>query len=387
MITTYCKLSGMPIAVSPAFSEFLKAKMAIHPIFGMELNKLLDMASSLKLAKLSGDECYLLGLALLKTTDLVLWRQQMAPREDYTERQLQQLARFASVARDTAIGVAELRRSPKQVASLYKDLPLFHVTDETNTDQFTNWAKMVSAKARLYVDTGKARRKADSDYALALYMVDDDSEHKPKKARAINREYELPQVFDSDIGLWAYDKFTDEYSQEALTLHEAKFKQVYSLLVLNKTASLKLEQLTNLTNILSTALPLDTPYNARCAQLTLAYIDKVRNSAVRKLAESIGEQVTTEVRTVGDQSWSFVLLATSTSSTTGAGSGAVGASVATKANVSVKGGGYAASPKGHALDTNKPVANIAQAAPVAAPQSPQINSSQLARLRARLSRG
>ena len=248
----------------------------------------------------------------------------MQPRVEYTERQAAQMAKFVSSARDTAIGVAELRRLPKQVATLYKDLPLFHVTSETCTEQLLNWSKMVGAKAALYIDTGKARRLADSSYSLAMYMIEDDP--SVKKAKDVNRKYELPQVFDSDIGLWAYDKFTDEYSAEAQTLHEAKFKQVYGLLVLNKTNTLKLEQLMNLTDVLSAALPLDTPYNERCSQLTLAYIDKVRNQAMRKLADSIGENLTTNVRTVGDQSWSYVVLATDTSKgADGAGSGAVGA--------------------------------------------------------------
>ena len=386
MITTYCKLSGMPMAVAPAFAEFLRAKLSIHPIFSLELNKLLDMANSLKVSRLSPDECYLLGLALLRTTELIHWRQQMQPRVEYTERQAAQMAKFVSSARDTAIGVAELRRLPKQVAALYKDLPLFHVTSETCTEQLLNWSKMVGAKAALYIDTGKARRLADSSYSLAMYMIEDDP--SVKKAKEVNRKYELPQVFDSDIGLWAYDKFTDEYSAEAQTLHEAKFKQVYGLLVLNKTTTLKLEQLMNLTDVLSAALPLDTPYNERCAQLTLAYIDKVRNQAMRKLADSIGENLATNVRTVGGQSWSYVVLATDTSSgANGAGSGAVGASVATRAVASVKGGGSAASPKGHALDTARPVANMAQAAPVTTPQAAQVSPAQLAKLRARLMRG
>ena len=144
----------------------------------------------------------------------------------------------------------------------------------------------------------------------------------------------------------------------------------------------------NLTDVLSAALPLDTPYNERCTQLTLAYIDKVRNQAMRKLADSIGENLTTNVRTVGGQSWSYVVLATDTSKgADGAGSGAVGASVATRAVASVKGGGSAASPKGHALDTARPVANMAQAAPVTTPQAAQVSPAQLAKLRARLMRG
>lgn len=310
----------------------------------------------------------------------------MQPRVEYTERQAAQMAKFVSSARDTAIGVAELRRLPKQVAALYKDLPLFHVTSDTCTEQLLNWSKMVGAKAALYIDTGKARRLADSSYSLAMYMIEDDP--SVKKAKDVNRKYELPQVFDSDIGLWAYDKFTDEYSAEAQTLHEAKFKQVYGLLVLNKTTTLKLEQLMNLTDVLSAALPLDTPYNERCTQLTLAYIDKVRNQAMRKLADSIGENLTTNVRTVGDQSWSYVVLATDTiGGADGAGSGAVGASVATRAVASVKGGGSAASPKGHALVTARPVANMAQAAPVTTPQAAQVSPAQLAKLRARLMRG
>ena len=83
-----------------------------------------------------------------------------------------------------------------------------------------------------------------------------------------------------------------------------------------------------------------------------------------------------------------MVLATDTSKgADGAGSGAVWASVATRASTGVKGGGSAASPKGHALDTARPVANMAQAAPVTTPQAAQVSPAQLAKLRARLMRG
>ena len=383
MITTYCNLSGMPIAIAPMFSDFLRAKLSYHPIFSLDSAKLLDMAGAQKISRLSYDECYLLGLALLKTTDLIKFREALIPVASPSELQIRLMARFVAVARDTAIGVAELRRFPKQVAALYKDLPMFHATRESSTSELLNWAKMVLSKARLYVDTGKARRRADEHYAVALYMVNDES--NPIKAKAINREYELPQLFDSDIGLWAYDKFTDEYSEEAQTLHEQKFKQVYNMLVLGKTTALKGESLRNLSRVLDEVLPLDTPYNQRCKQLTLAYLDKARSAELQLIAGTLGEQLTTATRTVGDASWSYVVLDTSSVSSS-AGSDAGGASIAASGATSVKGGGSATSPKGRPLHTSSHAANVPPAAPATAPRI-TANPAQLAKLRARLQRG
>lgn len=377
MISVYCKLTGMPLAISNLFANSsIKAKENYHPVFALNITQLCDMVDSIKAPRYSYDEAFVLASALLKTTDLIKWRCATVPLVEPSERDEQQARRFLLVAKDVALGVAELRRSPKQVAALYSDLPMFYADNETNVSHLMNWAKMVRDKAMLYVDSGRARRQADRSYTMGMYLLQDVAA-SGRANKATNKEFALPQLYDCDIGLWAFDRFCDEYSTENQQEYAAKFKRVYKLLVDNKLDALKSDELVNLQKILHEVLPLDTPVHERQTQLTLAYLDKVRSHQLEGLAATLGESLATETRTVGDKSWSYVILATGA---TGGGTGPNGASIAVANGASVKGGGSAASPKGRPLNTTPATANVAPTRPVATP-------TQLAALRARLQRG
>lgn len=377
MISVYCKLTGMPLAISPLFANsIIKAKENYHPVFALNVSQLCEMVDSIKASRYTYDEAFVLSSALLKTTDLIKWRCSMRPAAEPSERDEQQARRLLLVAKDVALGVAELRRSPKQVAALYSDLPMFYADDETTPLHLANWAKLVRDKASLYVDSGRARRNADQHYTMGMYLLQDVAA-SPKRNKETNKEFALPQLYDCDIGLWAFDRFTDEYSLDNQQEYAAKFKRVYKLLVDNKLDALKSDELLNLQKILNEILPLDTPINQRQTQLTLAYLDKVRSRQLEGLAATLGEALSAETRTVGDKSWSYVVLATGA---TGGSSGPVGASIAAGNGVSVKGGGSAASPKGRPLNTTPAAASVAPTRPVASP-------AQLLKLRARLQRG
>lgn len=376
MIVNYCRYSGLPLAVVPMFMDMNIKAISEHPIFALPSRKLIELATSVKVTQVTQEERVLMGLALARTTGLVKFQTCLRVKERKTSEAV--TASFLLAARNLAKVYQDLVAAPKQIAVMVNQLPLFRVSEDTDVSELTNWCKIATVRASAYVETGRERKANDEHYGFTMSFLEGDGSKLSRNKQPIkNSDYSLPQIYDADIGVWAYDAMTDNFSEEVIREQAAKFQACYNLLTMtgsNPKASL----IATLRDTLDSILPLDGTLNERRKQLVIAYLDKKHSDIICTTAELLGENVSSEVRQVGNKQWSYAVLAPVES---GSVSGGTGASIARKDSPTVKAGqatsGIAA---GLGLDSGNPRASIAPAAPSPA------TAQMVANLRARMNK-
>ncbi len=382
MIVTHCKYSGLPLAIVPTFDGMSIKAISEHPVFALPVKKLIDIAGSVKVTQITKNERILMGLALVKSTGLVSFHTRLNVRDGAHEAT--KAAVFMQAARSFAKVYQDLLSAPKQIACMVNQLPMFRVSEDTKLDEITNWCKISLVKASAYISVGRESRLRDESYGLAMNFLDDDGTKLSRgRAKIVNSQYSLPQLYDADIGVWAYDMLCENFSDEVINEQSAKFQACYNLLTLTGSTP-KASAIANLRDTLDSILPLDTPTHERRKQLVIAYLDKKHSELVARTAALLGEEVSTELRQVGNKQWSYVVLAPVGAA--GLVSGGLGASIAPNGLASVKGGAGGFAARGSAtLDTASQGASIAPTAPKTAAAS-ATTSQMVASLRAKMQR-
>ena len=383
MIITHCRFTGLPLAAVATFQGYNIKTASTHPIFDVPVAKLIDMAKSAKVVQLTADEQVLMGMALAHSTGLVKYQSALHLPEATSKSEIAS-ARFLSVAKALAETFHALAAAPKQIAKFTEHLPYFRVCGETQLPDIANWCRLTSVKASAYLQTGKEIRQPDERYGFAAVFLDDNSKLSRTQEAIKNTDYRLPQVFDADIGLWAYDLMCDEFSQATLDEQHNKFKDCFRVLTMTGSSAAKAGIISTMRDMLETILPSNTPLIERRKQLTLAYLDKVMSEIITKTAGVLGERLSTEVRTVGNKQWAYVVLAPVNDAPNGEALGAGAPTIAASALASVKAGHATnGAAVGYGLDSAKQAASVAQSAAQQTPQAPKMVAALRDKLRAR----
>lgn len=378
MILTACKLSGLPIAVAPMFEQSKLVANHIHPIFALSVDKLRSLAEERKTKHMSGEEILLLSMAFLNSTGLLKSRRRpfLAPE---TEGQKINCNSLLVVAKELAYAV-ELMRGRPQSAKNIELLPLYYVDEQSAVATLLNWARVARYKANAFIEHGREVKRTDAAYMLGFAMLDETSKSKAKTNRTVNADYQLPQVYDDEIGEWAFDKFDESLSDDMRYDLRKVMPEIHKFLTC-ASAKITPRVLDLLHENLSHMLPTDSPINARRTQLTAVFVAKAYSKVAADTAAMLGEKVVTAQREVAGVNVGYVMLDSGHNSVGAAApSGMIaGAQVAKSRAAATR---LAAKPQ--TLDTaTRPATMPPQAA---TSNAPKLSADFLARARAKLNK-
>lgn len=379
MILTACKLSGLPIAVAPMFEQSKLLANHIHPIFALSVDKLRSLSEERKTKHMSGEEILLLGMAFLNSTGLLKSRRRpyLAPE---TAAQKVYCNSLLVVARELAYSVEVMRGRP-QTAKNIDLLPLYYMDEQSSIETLLNWSRVARYKAAAFIEHGREVKRNDTAYMLGFAMLDDTSKSKARANKSVNSEYRLPQVYDDEIGEWAFDKFDESLSDDMRYELRKVMPEIHNFLT---CASSKITPrvLDLLHENLPHMLPTDSELNARRTQLTAVFVSKAYSKVATETASMLGEKLVTRQREIAGVSVGYVML--DNGAAKGDAAAAPSGMIASAQVAESREAALRPAAKPRTLDTATRTATMPPQA--ATSNAPKLSADFLARARAKLNR-
>lgn len=285
MILSVCKFTGQPIAACSNFAGLVRVTCE-HPVLGASQMQLSKLAASVD--ALTKEETFVVAVAYLNSTGLLESRG--TPNFDgYQKHNAEFLLKSA----------IQLHTDFHQLSNkLKKELPKFRIDAETSFLNFQSWARTTSSLASDYVKFGRVGKLQDESYVFELQRTE---------KKVDNADYQLPQVYDRKVGLWAYESIEELMSLEAQAFKRTEMQEIYKFLTLEKS-TISVSAFELLREFAECAMNETTEVCKRNKILAMKFIDNEASRRAEAQANLLGEKVTTKLRTVAGKQWSVVVL-------------------------------------------------------------------------------
>lgn len=285
MIFSVCKFTGQPIVACSSFAGLVRISCE-HPVLSASINQLEKLSANVK--DLTKEETFIVSVAYLKATSLLESRG--TPNFDGYQKHNAELLLKSAI---------QLHTDFHQLSNkLKKELPKFRIDSETSFLNFQSWARTTSSLASDYVKFGRVGKLQDESYLLDIHRLE---------KKVDNADYQLPQVYDRKVGLWAYESIEELMSLEAQAFKRTELQEIYKFLTLEKS-TISVSAFELLREFAECAMNETTEVCKRNKILAMKFIDNEASRRAEAQANLLGEKVTTKVRTVAGKQWSVVVL-------------------------------------------------------------------------------